>query len=68
MQIRIRNIGCIVIRFTQTSAVQAIHTVINASRSERTTSQLSHAAPDTRVYGILCKRGCDQSLGILPSN
>ena len=21
-----------------------------------------------RVYGILCKRGCDQSLGILPSN
>jgi len=22
----------------------------------------------SRVYGILCKRGCDQSLGILPSN
>jgi IS30 family transposase len=21
-----------------------------------------------RVYGILCKRGCDQSFGILPSN
>jgi len=23
---------------------------------------------DPRVYGLLCKRGCDQSLGILPSN
>jgi hypothetical protein len=23
---------------------------------------------ERRVYGVLCKRGCDQSLGILPSN
>jgi type I restriction-modification system DNA methylase subunit len=25
-------------------------------------------ASKRRVYGVLCKRGCDQSLGILPSN
>jgi hypothetical protein len=29
---------------------------------------LPKAPPQPRVYGILCKRGCDQSLGILPSN
>ncbi len=43
----------------------------SANNFERQDQEGAHnTEPDNhwRVYGVLCKRGCDQSLGILPSN